>query len=547
MSLVKSGQTILLRWLTVFLVLLSAFVMGTTLAYAQSTGGRLLKQSTESSPVQPLTATELADLGDPFFNLVLKDRADATNLATIEALIQPNDKLRETFVVDERLQDFSPGQTRRAVLAFRGKNNNEFLSPNVMLSVKFDSDNFSDTPELIEAWGWDDNRGRFNYYQLDREQTGSLSWKFRGSSDGADNLSPQAREGTCMLCHINGAPVMKELLLPWNNWHDAESVHYLEPGHPNSWSVASDRKLDSDRLKPAYALFSSIVPAIRQFNSRRIDALTHSVGDTVQVIDGKRLLKPLFETTEFNIISSEQTSRLHPFSSSTDLPTKEIQIPNSFFLNANLIAGGGLLNYQGLDITESREFASVAIQPADYENLVQAAGVKLADRQPGDAHFAWLVPEPSHIDNDIVSQLIEREILPREFVAAVMAIDLETPILSPARKKLLDFVPDRFQIKPDNDLMPQTIAALEQANPPNESPENEFLEILKSEDPVALLRNKVNEYLNREKALLDNPDTKFTELNRLYALAVERRKAILNDEILGSLDETGGKLLFPVP
>lgn len=46
---------------------------------------------------------------------------------------------------------------------------------------------------------------------------------------------------------------------------------------------------------------------------------------------------------------------------------------------------------------------------------------------------------------------------------------------------------------------------------------------------------------------LDNPDTKFTELNRLYALAVERRKAILNDEILGSLDETGGKLLFPVP
>ena len=52
--------------------------------------------------------------------------------------------------------------------------------------------------------------------------------------------------------------------------------------------------------------------------------------------------------------------------------------------------------------------------------------------------------------------------------------------------------------------MPQTITALEQANPPNESPENEFLEILKSEDPVALLRNKVNEYLNREKALLDN-------------------------------------------
>ena len=108
MSLVKSGQTILLRWLTVFLVLLSAFVMGTTLAYAQSTGASLLKQSTESSPVQPLTATELAELGDPFFNLVLKDGVDATNLAMIEALIQPNDKLRETFVVDERLQDFSP-------------------------------------------------------------------------------------------------------------------------------------------------------------------------------------------------------------------------------------------------------------------------------------------------------------------------------------------------------------------------------------------------------------------------------------------------------
>ena len=58
--------------------------------------------------------------------------------------------------------------------------------------------------------------------------------------------------------------------------------------------------------------------------------------------EGRRLLRPLFQTREINLISSRHTSGLHPFGTQTDfVPTLEIQIPTSFFLNTQLIAGGG--------------------------------------------------------------------------------------------------------------------------------------------------------------------------------------------------------------
>lgn len=550
MNWIKIGSNVISKSLISIVIALLVWLISNPSAIAQLESNSLMRQDTDNAALQPLSADELAQLNDPFFNLVLKEHSDETNLAEIETLIQPDERQRETFVVDERIVNPAVGQSRRGILTFRGRNQGEFLDPNVMLSVSFNSDDFPDIPN-VEAWGWDEPRGLYNYYKLDRTVTGNLSWRFRGNSEGADTLTARGRENTCLECHVNGAPIMKELFRPWNNWNSGDSeATYLTAGGSDSWAVADNPRL-KNQLKTAPLLERSIISAIRQFNSRRIDSLTREIDGTVEITEGRRLLKPLFETTEFNIISSRGTTRLHPFSTTTELPGGQITIPNSFFLNSELLAGGGSASYQGLGVQESRSFADFAqIQPEDYETILTEAGVELAGVQPGDTNFAWLVPEASHIDNDLVDQLITRGIVPREFVAAVMAINLATPVLSPARKSLFDLgiIPERFQVTPSNDLISQTIAALEMTNPSSDTPAGEFLSLLKSDDPTQILSDRINTYLNQERALFEgNRETQLSELRRLYQLAIQRRQAVLDDETLGSLDETNGTLLFPLP
>ncbi len=294
-------------------------------AFAQDSAA-LLRQDANASPVRPLTPEERSELGDPFFNLVLKEGADATSLSEVEALIQPSASQRHTFVVEEHIADSAPGQGRRAVLTYSGVNGSERLNTNVMLSVLFNSEQFPDQ-QPIEALGWDDERGRYNYYKLDRQGTDRPSWKFRGSSEGADAMTVSQRSGTCMQCHINGAPVMKELLRPWNNWHSLDfPVTYLQgfqTGDTLPWKVSQDSKLRGDRLSGAETLERLVISPIRKFNRARIAQLIRhdDSGQPVtdangfqEVTDGKALLKPLFTTTEYNIISADRIpSGLHPF------------------------------------------------------------------------------------------------------------------------------------------------------------------------------------------------------------------------------------------
>jgi hypothetical protein len=547
---------------------------GGTISVRAQPQSALRKQAKDNAPTQNLSASELAALGDPLFNLVLKDNPGITNLAKIEDLIQPDPNKRSTFVVDENIADPTPGQNRRSVLTFSGSNRGELLDANVMLSIFFDSNDFSDSPAAIEAWGWDNRRGRYNYYKLDTSdpQNPQLSWKFRGSSDRADLLRPAERIKTCMACHLNGGPVMKELARPWNNWHSLDSAQtYLTTVAPPSvrWPVANSVRLKDGRLKGAEDLeTANIIPAIsQQFNPRRInDALVHNANGDVtidsqgfaQVLNGKRLLRPVFVTTEYNIISSRQKSGLHPFPQiTTSGPQQDIMIPATFFLNANLLTGGTVAGFKGLGVTQAQEFSKFSVRSQEYKQLVIDSRVQLGSKRPGDADFAWLVPEPSLIDNDLTDRLVRRGIITPEFLAAVMSIDLENPILSPARESLLQFVPDKFSFKqlstdplttkrhPDG-LTKQVIANLERSHPQTESAAGKFLIVLKSADPLKTLKQKVADYHQRTKRRLDEPQSRPGELKRLHDLAVQRRKMVLDHPVLGTINETSNRL-FPIP
>ena len=61
------------------------------------------------------------------------------------------------------------------------------------------------------------------------------------------------------------------------------------------------------------------------------------------------------------------------------------------------------------------------------------------------------------------------------------------------------------------------------------------------------LDKKCQAYAARVETALNNPATRPAEVERLFAILVARRKAMLNNPLFAPLDETGGKLLFPLP
>ncbi len=505
----------------------------------------LLKQATEGSPPQAMTDAEKAQLKDPLFQLVLKDHADAKTLTAINQFLKPASQ--DVFVVDERIVDTAPKvggvpAERRAAIAFSGTTNQLPLDQNVLFSVAFNSEQFP-SASFIEAMGWDDSQSRFNYYKLEKvANEATPTWKFRGSSKDADLLSGANRQGTCLQCHINGGPVMKELFLPWNHWDSfSAKTPYLLKGN-TSWPVAKAANSPLNNLKGAEDFETgTILPAITRFNERRINALKSADGQTIT--DARRLLKPLFTTTEFNLISSDSLSPLHPFSRPSTPPADaKITVPSSFFLNSRLMT-------ETLGISANfSDFAAIGVN--DYAHLVRQTKTTLNGQQPGDTNFAWFVPESSFMDDDFVRQLVQNNIVPASFVAAALAVDLENPVLSSDRSKLLDpkIIPTQFKIGANNDLIAQVVKNLEALNPATGTPEAAFLQLLRSPGTaVNTLQTRVNQYVSRESQRLSStatPQARSQEWIRLYKLALKSREAILSDATLKSLDETGGRLLF---
>lgn len=526
-----------------------------------------LKQTRGNAAPVPLTAAERAELGDPFFERVLKNHAEVTLLREIVNLIEPDASKRRVFVVDEQIVKTMATGSRRTVVDF----DTPELRGNVMLAPILLPNRYPAVDDDLEAWGWDDRRGRYNYYRMDNAGSNSGPvWKFRGSSEGADLLSPQQRAGTCLECHISGGPVMKELLRPWNNWSSFDSLaNYLTPGTPGAWPVATQLP-QVGRFTGAEILETPIFQGLRRFNNRRLAAMLKLQPGTDQpaltadgraeVLQGQRLLRPLFETVECNLVSAVRKSGLHRFNAAADfVPSLRINPPNSAFLNVGLIAGGQLPGYAGLKITEAEAFSTVAsLTQEENRQLVAAAGLGLLGRQPGDAQFGWFGPEPSHVDIDLVDQCLRRGVITPHFLAAVLAVDLETPVFSARRAALLRFVPATFQFKPRtaagepvedprdaaSDLLTAAVIQnIEASNPAPDSTEAEFLTLLKSPNAVPFLKDRVIMYRDRVRAALNDPATRPAELTRLFNKLIAARKAMLDHPNLHALDETGN--LFP--
>jgi hypothetical protein len=530
---------------------------GASLAFGLATGiARASAQDLFCEPVEcgtfrPLTSQEKSERNDPFFRLVLSVRPDVTNLADVEALIQGTSGTRRLFVVSEEIKDPTQRESRRAVVDFAGSNGGTRLDGNLMLSFSFNADRVREVVNL-EAIAWDEPKGVYAYYKLDEKGTpGALTWKLSATSQNADSLSPAQRQNTCLHCHATGVPIMKELRFPWNNWHSGRSrADYLQRGSPGAWPVTADPHFAD--LADAQRLETTIMSSISRFNNARLERTRERTSQGTLVVSGaRRALRPLFETTEVNLVSASQESGLHPFSPLPQTgPSEPVRIPNSFFLAVHVL--------EAIGITEANQFQSVAtIARAEYKSLIERSGLSLVRAEPpgnvrGDAQFAWFGPEPGFVASHWIKTLVDNKVLSPAFVAAVIAVDLETPIFSSRRPGLLAFIPEALTVTPDEPhpdrLTREVIARLEAINAPPGSAEAEFLALLKAPDPKAEVRSRVMAYKDRIAQRLDpaaNSDLRNDELRRLLRVLVQRRIALKSHPVFGSLVES--EALFPLP
>ena len=146
-----------------------------------------------------------------------------------------------------------------------------------------------------------------------------------------------------------------------------------------------------------------------------------------------------------------------------------------------------------------------------------------------------------------------------QFVAAVLAIDLEKPILSTDRSLLLSLVPATFKYTPlargqdflqagqhPDPLTKSVIASLQGQDLSSSPTKAALLANLQAPDPIAKLRAEVRDYATRVRTQLAAPASRKIELERLRDEMLERRRELKQHDVFHHLDETGDRL-FPLP
>jgi hypothetical protein len=248
---------------------------------------------------------------------------------------------------------------------------------------------------------------------------------------------------------------MKELRLPWNNWHSqAASI----PREAIPTAEIRDSALFVDK-RPAQEL----EPVVRAW---AVQAISAHVADKTKgrtLLEAPRLVRPLFETTTVNLISSNAIS--------DQTATAALDMPIRFFVNAEALSNVLKVRIPPFGAKMRRDHYQAAIATFDFR-LEEGSFTR-----KGDTRFAFLVPEPAMEEAAVLQQLVTRKIITPHFALSVLLIDFQNPIFSQARAKLLRYVPAKAALKDGaSDLAGVTAAAIiaAAASADAGSPERQF-------------------------------------------------------------------------
>jgi hypothetical protein len=410
-------------------------------------------QGIDASPA-PMAADEIArELNDPFGALLLRKGTFPTTvhevLTALDTATQPSDNLRRqmSFLVGEGSQ--IPWSQQTASLD-RGLRLAVTRGVDSAIDVLVSTDGGLQEA-FLQVIGWDEQSGVFNYYQ---HMEGS--WVWAGNSTHA--FDPRSRRHGAFDSHINGSMVMKELKFPWNHWHSVAATIPPEVFAPDD--QAKNDPLVAGRSGAEVLQERVVQPGVRRWTDSRFSKEVASDGKVARV---RPLLEQLLDTTSVNLVSSTQESR-------TVDKTTPLVLPLTFFVDVDGLSLLGLPAPPSLTVTGDAYVTALS--------TFQVALTDGAFSQPGDTHFAFLVPERAFEDLDVVKKTRETGLLTDRFIGCALMVDFANPVFSPRRASLLTHIPEAFD-GPVGGLPDAVANAIVQAagSTPAPSPENEFAEL----------------------------------------------------------------------
>jgi hypothetical protein len=466
----------------------------------------------DPSPVV-MTDEEVAhELNDPFATLLLRMGTFPTTvhevLSALDAATIPGDNLRSemSFLVGEGSQiPWSP-ETDSLDRGLRLAITRGDAAVDLLVSTDGGLTN-----AFLQVIGWDDQAKVFNYY----EHRGG-AWAWAGNSTHAFDL--RARGKGPFDSHINGSMVMKELKFPWNHWHSVAANIPNEVFKPDD--PAKNDPLITGRAGAEKLQEHVVQPGIRRWTDSRFSKEISADGKLARVVP---LLEQLFTTTSVNLTSTGKESRAMEKATS-------IGLPGSFFVDVDAFSGPlGLPAPPALTITGDAYLVALA-----------KFDVALVDgdfRQPGDTHFAFLVPERAFEDLDVVKKCFETKLLSDRFVGCLLMVDFANPIFSTRRASLLTHVPAAFD-GPAGGLSDAIGAAIVQAASSTvaTSAENEFASLWALGDGwKAESQRRLTDYYAALTRLLGSPGG----FEEVFKLAESRRRQVMSLQL-----SEGRPLLF---
>jgi hypothetical protein len=516
----------------------------------------------EEITLEPMPEDFFAQLGDRFAKAILPEhsRENRLNVVLDKLKSATNGNKLQTFVVSEsiRFSDLS-GPTlllsRRAVLKFSAQSTTE----QVMLSTSFNANTFRSTlapRDLVEVWAWDEARGVFNFYEW---AIGGV-WSFVGSSPKPGDPPSLAASNRCLDCHRTGAPIMKELRRPWNNWESSEHpTPYLTLQGMPHWPVAGQLNGLADALN----LEPTIITMIQRFNRKRVAQNRDLLPDGSRNVRNVRfLLKPLFIEQELNLESSRDQAGLSPFATPVST-VPEFAVPAQFFIRQELLGGSAVTGgITGVASAKAKAFKVPNVSMISYRQLLTDKKVGLRGTtstglqkiSPADTDFAWFTPVRSYVDDQLIDLLLSENIVNRQFVAAVCNVDLERPVLSEALSKIFslpNLLPNTVVIPAtvpvdhrDHPVTKHVLAAL--ATAADSTPEHRLFDLLSADDPIQDLEEAIEQLQNRLPTELSGPASE-AALATQFQRMLDLRQAFLRHPRFQRLDETGGNGLLPMP
>jgi hypothetical protein len=404
--------------------------------------------------VQKLTRAEAAaQLGDPFATLLLlKGTFPDTAGGVFDALdraTKPRDPLRKrTF--------FFVGEATQVPVRAKGVDRNvRFLvatgsgqkGPDLLVSA------FHPDSEDVELMAWDRRAGGFNYY---RTATGSNGWIFAGNSRHA--LEPDTQFKGPFESHTSGNFLMKELKLPWINWHSFSAPVTAASLPPDLRTHPWFRKKDPSGA--ATCEIEVAIPSMKRWTDRRFALML----DDGVVERPRRVLRQLLVSDTVNLHSSETEGTAVAAAGSVGLPP-------TFFVDTDSLSGV-------LGLAAPPFFA---VPSRVYAKTLQRFDVTWTDggrfSRPGDTHFCFCVPERAAEDVEVLRKALEVGLIGPRLAASLLMVDFGNPVFSARRAQLLEHTPGRAVVKDgkstfSREMAKRILAAAETS--PDGSPEREF-------------------------------------------------------------------------